>query len=287
MKNANILGGGFAQTKNSKKLIKAEFDGGLMQFNADGWFNATVAAARFGKRVDHWLANQETQDYISALSELVHSSDMRDVDGSNTRNSGDLVNSNTSNVRDLGCDLFYSNTGESRILIKTRRGNSGGTWLHPDLAVVFARWLDVRFAVWCDRQIKALLRGELAPADLAPAQQYASLAFKHVCDVLTMTRTEQGKETHGYHYANEARLIGFAMSGSFADFDRATLMNQADLSLLQAVETHNSVLIGSGKSYEERKVLLPRFATERRAKLSNLSRLRHARSPCDQSRGES
>lgn len=24
-----------------------------------------------------------------------------------------------------------------------------GTWAHPKLAVFFARWLDVKFAVWC------------------------------------------------------------------------------------------------------------------------------------------
>ncbi|WP_281661584.1 KilA-N domain-containing protein [Microvirgula aerodenitrificans] len=103
------------------QIIKAEFDGHAMQFREDGWFNATVAAERFGKRVDHWLANRETGQYITALSELL-----------NTRNSGELIHA--------------------------RKGRNGGTWLHPKLAVVFARWLDVRFAVWCDMQIDGLLR---------------------------------------------------------------------------------------------------------------------------------
>ncbi|WP_156952464.1 KilA-N domain-containing protein [Microvirgula aerodenitrificans] len=103
------------------QIIKAEFDGHTMQFREDGWFNATVAAERFGKRVDHWLANRETDQYITALSELL-----------NTRNSGELIHA--------------------------RKGRNGGTWLHPKLAVAFARWLDVRFAVWCDMQIDGLLR---------------------------------------------------------------------------------------------------------------------------------
>uniref|UniRef100_Q47D41 KilA-N domain-containing protein n=1 Tax=Dechloromonas aromatica (strain RCB) TaxID=159087 RepID=Q47D41_DECAR len=32
----------------------------------------------------------------------------------------------------------------------SKRGKGGGTLLHPKLAVFFARWQDVRFAVWCD-----------------------------------------------------------------------------------------------------------------------------------------
>lgn len=36
---------------------------------------------------------------------------------------------------------------------QSKRGNGGGTYGHPKLAVFFARWLDVRFAVWCDLMI--------------------------------------------------------------------------------------------------------------------------------------
>ncbi|MBI2277494.1 MAG: KilA-N domain-containing protein [Dechloromonas sp.] len=41
-------------------------------------------------------------------------------------------------------------------LVNTKRGGArgtAGTWCHPKLAVFFARWLDVRFAVWCDLMI--------------------------------------------------------------------------------------------------------------------------------------
>lgn len=45
-------------------------------------------------------------------------------------------------------------------LVKTKSGspeNGGGTWLHPKLAVAFARWLSVEFAVWCDLTIDSLI----------------------------------------------------------------------------------------------------------------------------------
>lgn len=102
---------------SSALVVLADYQGLQVSFTAEGWFNATVVAARHGKRVDHWLANQDTKDYIAALQRL---------DG-NTRLSGYL---------------------------KTQRGKDGGTWLHPRLAVHFARWLDVDFAVWADEQIR-------------------------------------------------------------------------------------------------------------------------------------
>jgi len=38
--------------------------------------------------------------------------------------------------------------------IESKKGRYGGTFCHPKLAVFFARWLDVRFAVWCDLMIE-------------------------------------------------------------------------------------------------------------------------------------
>ncbi|WP_426344239.1 KilA-N domain-containing protein [Pseudoduganella sp. R-32] len=101
-----------------------EYNGKPVQFTGDGWFNATEVAKRFDKRLDNWLANDETQAYLSALGAAL-------------------------------------NTWNSRDLIRVKRGRYGGTWLHPKLAVAFARWLDIRFAVWCDMQIDNILRGGL------------------------------------------------------------------------------------------------------------------------------
>lgn len=103
-------------------LITRDYQGHAIVLQDDGWFNATQAAAQMGRRVDHWLANQETKDYIAALVEIT-----------NTPFSGYL---------------------------KTKRGANGGTWLHPKLGVRFAQWLDPRFAVWCDAQIDSLIRGK-------------------------------------------------------------------------------------------------------------------------------
>ncbi|MCF7540614.1 KilA-N domain-containing protein [Pseudomonas petrae] len=115
-------------------VIPFSFDGKPVRFNTEGWLHATKLADRFGKRIDHWLDNAETLEYIRALDE--HLTGVESTI-SNTRNSGYLV---------------------------SRRGNGGGTWLHPKLAINFARWLSAKFSVWCDARIEDILHG--APSAL-------------------------------------------------------------------------------------------------------------------------
>ena len=87
----------------------------------DGWFNMTKAAKHFGKQLQNFWDLPSTVQYLVALAEIL-------------------------------------NTGKSGIFVSTK-GRSGGTWAHPKLAVFFARWLDVRFAVWCDAMIEDILKG--------------------------------------------------------------------------------------------------------------------------------
>ncbi|MGX9911758.1 KilA-N domain-containing protein [Bordetella bronchiseptica] len=115
------------------QLITLEYDGMPVDFTGAAWFNATEVADRFGKRVDNWLRLAETKEYMTELAGVLNPSHQREL---NTRNPGDLI--------------------------RTRRGAKGGTWMHPKLGVAFARWLDVRFAIWCDMQIDQILRGGLA-----------------------------------------------------------------------------------------------------------------------------
>lgn len=44
-------------------------------------------------------------------------------------------------------------------LIIVRKGgtNGGGTWIHPKLRMVFARWISEEFDIWCDMKIEELI----------------------------------------------------------------------------------------------------------------------------------
>ncbi|WP_370870217.1 KilA-N domain-containing protein, partial [Rhodoferax sp.] len=101
----------------------------------------TTASEHFGKRLDHFMASESTAEYLSALSELT---------GLAPRNSGSKVGGLPYNHRTTA--LVVAVPGNRYIPDR-------GTWAHPKLAVFFARWLDVRFAVWCDSMIEDIVKG--------------------------------------------------------------------------------------------------------------------------------
>jgi hypothetical protein len=212
-----------------KGLITSQYDGQELSFNEQGWFNATQAASKFNKSVHEWVRLPDTQKYLDAL------------------------------IRKYG-KIPY---------LKTKRGNNGGTWLHPKLAVRFAQWLDIDFALWCDEQIDHLLRGSHPIFDKRRLRHQAAATYKAVSAVLQLSRQQQGKETKPHHYMNEARLINWAMTGQFTGLDRDTL-SYDELDLLAELEAQDLILIGSQCTYEQRKTALNLFAQNFRANRSVL-----------------
>lgn len=125
----------------SGAVITAVYKGKGYSFRADGWFNATLAAERHGKKPAKWLRLMETKRYIEALARLheVHKMDF----------------------------------------VKASRGGDRteqGTWLHPKLAVPFARWLDIDFAVWADAQIDDIIH---APKEIGLVKQYFEIEVEY------------------------------------------------------------------------------------------------------------
>ena len=147
--------------------------------------------------------------------------------------------------------------------VKTKKGNSKlftqGTWLHPKLAVRFAQWLDIDFAIWCDEQIDNLLRGNHPIFDKRRLRHQAAATYKAVSAVLKLSREQIGKETRPHHYMNEARLINWAITGQFTGLDRDSL-SYDELDLLAELEAQDLILIGSQCTYDQRKTALNLFA---------------------------
>lgn len=145
-------------TSHTRSLITAEYQGIPYRFRDDGWFNATIAAKRYGKEPYEWLRLDETVEYIAALDAI-------------------------------------SNPGQNRIWHKTRRGNNGGTWLHPKLAVRFTQWLDVNFAVWCDMQIDQILRAPELPNEADELSTVADRTGLFLSAVFSVVRHRLGFST--------------------------------------------------------------------------------------------
>jgi hypothetical protein len=100
------------------------------QFTDEGFFNATPVAQQFNKRPVDWLRLPDTREYIGQL-----------------------------------CDFLTIDENQLVITKTGAQANGGGTWLHAKLAVLFARWLDTRFAIWCDQQIGHILLNSGSPFD--------------------------------------------------------------------------------------------------------------------------
>lgn len=108
-------------------LVSETYNGSPVSFRAaDGWVNATQMARPFGKRPNDFLALASTRVFIGALE-------------SDTGVSGNTFET----VRGAHAD-----------------GRPQGTWMHPDLALEFARWLSPEFAIWTNRVIRKVLSGQ-------------------------------------------------------------------------------------------------------------------------------
>lgn len=83
--------------------------------------NATQMAKSFGKRTSDFLSSKQTNELISSLS---------------------------------------AKTGipVTGLVIVNQGGNNQGTWMHEDLALIFAQWLSPDFYLWCNDRIKELFQ---------------------------------------------------------------------------------------------------------------------------------
>lgn len=88
--------------------------------------NATDMAKVFGKKVNHFLENDSTKNFITACL--------------NNRNSG-----------------YLSIKSESDLIDARQKS---GTWMHRVLAIKFAAWLSPEFEVWVYSTIEKLLFGK-------------------------------------------------------------------------------------------------------------------------------
>ena len=196
------------------KLIPLEYQGIPIHANSDAWFNATDMAAMFDKRPIDWLKQVEVERYIDALcqkNEVTKNHFVKTVKGGNTAKQG--------------------------------------TWLHRKLAVRFAQWLDMDFAIWCDEQIEAMLSdGQTWQKHRADLASITTLRNRFI----EQKRTAEGKATERHHYSNESLLINEALTGKRAAVSRDALSLDA-VRMLDKLEQENILLLAQSIPFQERK----------------------------------
>ncbi|SNR91461.1 KilA-N domain-containing protein [Hymenobacter mucosus] len=118
----------------NNKLKTLDYNGTGIVFTADGWLNATASAQALSKSgLENFLRSKEYLEYAHEVAEE--------------------------------CSVKITDLKK----IVMGKGKEQGTYLHPEMAVVFARWVSAKFARWCDKQIAALIR----KAQEAPAKNLA------------------------------------------------------------------------------------------------------------------
>ena len=108
-----------------ENLVVKEYLGNNIQFKmVDGhvYANATSMCKAFGKKVNDWLRLKATEDMLNEVS---------------------------SETGILATTLILVNKGGI--------ANEQGTWIHEELILELASWLNVKFRRWTQQQITTLL----------------------------------------------------------------------------------------------------------------------------------
>jgi len=107
--------------------------------NDDVMVNATEMAKAFpNKRINDFVSNQQTSDFIKVFLEI------------NNGNSRFIEDSKSENSRFFGIET------EADLIISKQKS---GTWMHRILALKFAAWLDPQFEVWVWKTIDTIILG--------------------------------------------------------------------------------------------------------------------------------
>lgn len=187
------------------------------------FFNATEMAKPFGRLPAQWLRLPETESYIVALL---------NVGLSHIKNKTDLI--------------------------KTRRGRRlGGTWLHQDLGLAFARWLSPVFAVRLDMWTKERLRQE---SNFRNSRLEAKTSYLPMTQAIADSR----EEAKPYHFSNENNLLYSIILGMRAKEYREQYgvesirdhLSSDQLKSLSDLQQINTGLLRINIPYSIRKVIL-------------------------------
>lgn len=191
---------------NTPIILETYRDTEIAFQSQDSWVNATQMAKAFNKRVNNFLRADRTIEYIAALEKSV--------------------------------------ARKSVTVIQGGSATEQGTWMHPDLAMEFARWLSPEFSIWCNRVIRRILSGqsvEVKKSDIdALCQGFASLA-KSV-ELLTQAYATQAKSaellTQAYAaQAEQLRKVNATQEWCYLQTaELAAIVKPGDIHVAQGVD---------------------------------------------------
>jgi phage regulatory protein, rha family len=162
--------------------------------------NATEMAKPFGKFPKDWIKTKQAEELIASVS---------------------------SNRNILPFELVHVVQGSPE--------TGGGTWLHEDLALIFAQWLNPQFYLWCNDRVKELLTTGVAINPLANASRSELLRLA--------LQAEEEKEALQAKVQEDAPKVAFAT---------AVLASNSSILIgeLAKILRQNGVDIGQNRLFE-------------------------------------
>lgn len=208
-----------------KHPISTRIKGGVEQFSlTDIW---KLSGMGDEKRPSKWLRSEHAQKQIAYLEFLA-----------------DIKVQNSALLNGHFCP------------IENGKGRYAGTWAIKELAISFAMWLSPEYHV-------EVVKGFAEYEEAKRSRRNIKGLHKNVTDALKDTRAEQGKETKGYHYSNEAFMINSIVVGmnykdwlKLNDLEDASFrdaLSDEQLARLEELEKYDAFLIEEGIEYPKRK----------------------------------
>lgn len=164
--------------------------------------NANEMAAAFNKRPGDFLKTKRTKEFISELAAV---------------------------KKIVATDL-----------VQVVNGDNGGTWMHEDVAMEFARWLSPKFAIWTNDRIKELLKEGVTVASDDDE------VIAHAMDVLSRRLEEKKRQLQIAESTIEAQTLQLqdqqreiATLTPMADYTRDVLQSTSTFTLTQVSKDLN------------------------------------------------
>jgi len=188
-------------------------------------FNATAMAKKFDKEPYEWLRKQVTKDCIEAIESTT--------------------------------ELLRSEL----VVTKSKSGSHNGTWLHNELAIPFASWLNPTFGVKLNQYTKRKIAEDIYKYQAREAARYG---YFPLVRAIEESRKLLGKETKEYHKINEFRMVaklatGYYPSEYIKKYKVQTFRDHLapyKIKLLEYLQQANTNLINMSLDYHTRKGML-------------------------------
>lgn len=157
--------------------------------------NATQMAKPFGKKAKDFIKLQQTKEFMQVLSE------------------GKKI--------------------PSTELVQVTHGDNGGTWMHEDVAMEFARWLSPKFAIWTNDRIKELLTQGVATVSDDEVIAHAMEVLQRRLDTKTQQLQLANSTIEQQNQQLQQKQHEIANLTPMADYTREVLQSTSTFTLTQ------------------------------------------------------